>query len=259
MIKDYNMFCEEWRGIAMNAHLVKWGQVGFCMQTCYFSTPGSRRREGGGCAQPRAPLPPRPGGAGGGRGRRRLPFAAGTGGWGPLGCVGPLGATPSPERVAVPWYRARRFQVSEEGTPRPEPSLGGEIKMRYGSTRGKGWATVEAGCMIPVLICPRHSEMGDTFTKCEGQQLHTKEDNAGVHECFSILGCFYDSWDTDEMSKEKCISKENDRNFGKYKMIGQSITFTLGTAKHSCLFFFFLLGADFHICLWNCLCRWGRI
>lgn len=44
------------------------------------------------------------------------------------------------------------------------------------------------------------------------------------------------------MSKEKCISKENDRNFGKYKMIGQSITFTLGTAKHSCLFFFSFWG-----------------
>lgn len=45
MIKDYNMFCEEWKGIEMNVHLVKWGQVGFCMQTCSFS---AARMGGGG-------------------------------------------------------------------------------------------------------------------------------------------------------------------------------------------------------------------
>lgn len=105
----------------MNVHLVKWGQVGFCMQTCYFS---SARRGGGGtgacrqfwggwCTGPFSAgasrqrvliCPWRPGangptdcgervrggGRGGGgvwgqvasRGRRRPPFAAGSGGAG---------------------------------------------------------------------------------------------------------------------------------------------------------------------------------
>lgn len=57
MIKDYNMFCEEWKGIEMNVHLVKWGQVGFCMQTCSFSAARMGGGGGGECSRFGGPWP----------------------------------------------------------------------------------------------------------------------------------------------------------------------------------------------------------
>ena len=70
----------------MNVHLVKWGRVGFCMQTCSLSTPRIKgvgrgrvvvERGGGDASGAELRIPfgrRRSAGAGGGRGRRRLPF-----------------------------------------------------------------------------------------------------------------------------------------------------------------------------------------
>lgn len=104
----------------MNVHLVKWGRVGFCMQTYSFSTPrirGGWGEEGRGREQRGAPHPLRPevsAGAGGGRGRRRLPFG-GAQGRGCCSAAGPRVRPPGKGALGSVPARVPPARVSQAG------------------------------------------------------------------------------------------------------------------------------------------------